>query len=497
MKISSQPQEDQQVKLTVEFEPDVLEEYKRRAARRLSGRLKIPGFRPGKAPYAVILRQVGEGAILEEALDLLVDDKYPKIIEESGIHPYGPGSLENISSMDPPILEFIVPLQAEVMLGEYQSIRHPYEPPQIGEKEVEEVIDELRSQRAVIEPVNRPVVEGDVVTIKLHANRISDKVDSDDDENSSSVLIREMSTPIIVEQTGGAGRVDEWPFQGFSTNLIGLSFNDAKSFVYTYPDDTPYELLKGVEAEFHLVVEEIKARHLPEKDNDFAASIGEFTSMDELTERIRTNLELDSLNHYNDEYDSLVLKELVSQSEFRYPPQMLDDEVDSVINNLKNRLESQNQDIELYMKARGIDIEALRDESKPVAENRLKNTLALLELAKKEDIKIDEKKFEAEALQTMNSLMQSLPDNEARRLTTPNVYGNLMNNVMANMLTTEAYDLLREIASEKKASQVMAAIIPKTDNADIEHQDEVEETELVAPEIISQDSPSAITPPEE
>jgi len=459
LKIESQPREDQQIELTVEFEPATLEDFKRRAAKRLANRVKIPGFRPGKAPYNVVVRQIGDGAILEEALDILVDDQYPKVIEESGIKPYGPGSLEKIVSMDPPVLQFVVPLQAEVTLGDYKSIRQLYEAPRVAETEVESVIDDLRGQRAILEPVDRPVQESDVVTAKLSASR------TEVEEGESASLINEMSSPFLIEKAG-ASREDEWPFQGFSERFIGLTVGAVSDFEYTYPDTSPYEMLKDTACNFHFEVEEIKARNLPTLDDDFAASVGEFASVEALLDRIRTNLALDKLNHYHDDYDQKILEELVAQTDFKYPPQMLEDEIDSVVNNLKSRLENQNQDLDLYLKARGMDMDALREESRPVAETRLKNTLALLELAKAEDIKIDEKAFEAEASQTLASLMQSLSEKEARRLFSQPVYGNLMNNIMANMLTARSYDTLRNIASEGASDLALAAVRPAAEETD-------------------------------
>ena len=120
-------------------------------------------------------------------------------------------------------------------------------------------------------------------------------------------------------------------------------------------------------------------------------------------------------------------------------------------------------------------MDALREESRPVAETRLKNTLALLELAKAEDIKVDEKAFETEASQTMASLMQSLSEKEARRLFSQPVYGNLMNNIMANMLTARAYAALRSIASEGASDLALAAVQPATEETgDVESgEDEV------------------------
>ena len=158
MKIDSMPLEDHEVKLTVEVDPESFESSKRRAARKLSKRAKIPGFRPGKAPYPVIVRHIGESVILEEAVEITIEDIYPKVIEETEIKPYGPGALEGIPEMDPPTFEFIVPLRATVDLGDYHSIRRPYELKKITDEDVEDVINNLREQQAVIEPVDLTVL---------------------------------------------------------------------------------------------------------------------------------------------------------------------------------------------------------------------------------------------------------------------------------------------------------------------------------------------------
>ncbi|MFN2234752.1 MAG: trigger factor family protein, partial [Anaerolineales bacterium] len=101
MKIETQYLDDHQAKLIVEIDSDQMESMKRRAAKKIARQVKIPGFRPGKAPYAVIARQIGEAAILDEAIEILVNDVYPKIIDEAGINPYGPGSLENVNDTEP------------------------------------------------------------------------------------------------------------------------------------------------------------------------------------------------------------------------------------------------------------------------------------------------------------------------------------------------------------------------------------------------------------
>ena len=127
MKIDIENLEDQQARLTVEVDNEQLEGAKRKAAKKIARRIKVPGFRPGKAPYKVIQRQVGDEVLLEESLEILVNDIYPEVIEEAEIKPYGPGNLENVVSLDPLTLEFVVPLMAEIELSDCHEIRFPYE----------------------------------------------------------------------------------------------------------------------------------------------------------------------------------------------------------------------------------------------------------------------------------------------------------------------------------------------------------------------------------
>ncbi|MFM8320146.1 MAG: trigger factor, partial [Chloroflexota bacterium] len=165
MKIETQIRDDHQAELTVEVELERLEALKTKAAAKIARKIKVPGFRPGKAPYTVVLRQVGEAAVIEEAIELLVDEIYPEVIKEANIQPYGPGNLEAIPSMDPLTFKFIIPLEATVEMGDYQAIRKPYEPKEITDQDVDNVIQDLRDRQAIVEPVERPAQVGDQVTI--------------------------------------------------------------------------------------------------------------------------------------------------------------------------------------------------------------------------------------------------------------------------------------------------------------------------------------------
>lgn len=440
MKIETQFLEDHQAKLTVEVEPDQMDEMKRRAANKLSRRVKIPGFRPGKAPYPVIQRTVGEAVIVEEALDLLVEDIYPKVIKEAKIEPYGPGKLESVASMEPVTLVFVIPLDAEVTLGDYRSMRKPYEPKPVTDQDVADAIKELQERQALVEPVERAAQEGDVVTIRLSGER------KDDEENK--VLLSERSVPVI---TRSADK-DEWLFAGFSKNFIGLMAGAEGSVEHTFPADSEHEELQGVTAEFRYAIENVKSRTLPDLDDVFAKSLGDFETVEALRDNVRTALEVQSKAAYNETYDNEIIQETIESSQFIYPPQMLDTEIDQAIKDLENRLNQQSLDMDIYLKSRNKDLDGLREELKPSAEKRLKRSLVLFELGRVEDIQIKQEELEAEAINTFDYLQRSLPERDARRLTNRNIRDNVLNNVMVDMMTRKTIERLRDIFSGKLES---------------------------------------------
>ncbi len=451
MKIEQQLLENHQVKLTVEIELAPLEDAKHRAARKLALRTKIPGFRPGKAPYPIILRTIGDEAILEEALDLLVQDIYPKVIEEAKIKPYGPGSLENMPKLDPPTFEFVVPLEAEVALGDYKKIRIPYKLKPIAKKEITRVLDDLRERQVVLEPVTRPAREGDQVYIRLNVTRKNPA------EGETPTLVNDRPMPVVIasEEADNKG---EWPFPGFSRRLIGLSNSNEFSFLYTYPEDADFESLRGKEAEFQVKIEEVKSRSLPELTDEFAQSVGEqYDSLTSLKEDIKKTLEKQSKEEYDNTYNDKIMEKLLKEATIKFPPQMLDRETDLFVDQLKNRLAQQNMDIETYLKMRQIDAEALRTEAKPLAEERLKRTLILLEIAKAQDIHVEDSELQKESMRTLDELSHLMTPEKARKTLTNDFVRGMIGNISADLLIKQTWDYLQSITKgeiEAKSAEV-------------------------------------------
>jgi trigger factor len=443
--------EDQQIKITVEVDADQLEASKRKAAKKIARRIKIPGFRPGKAPYQVIRRQIGDEALLEESLEILVNEIYPKVIEETEIEPYGPGNLENVVSLDPMTLEFVIPLMAEVEIGDYQSIRLPYEPPEVTDQDIEAVELDFRQRQAIEETVDREAGVGDRLSLRLSAKRFEE--DEDNEDSSEADLIEERSTSVIIandqDDTG-----NEWPFSGFSRELVGMSTGDDKILVYTFPEDSPFETLRDVNAEFSIHIEDVKSRVLPELNDEFAQSLGEYEDLDALQKDIRESLEQRRLEAYNSEYDDQVIGQIVEGSTIKYPPQMKENEITNIIQQLESRLGNQGLDMDIYLKTREMDAQGLRDEAEPVADSRVKRSLVLLEIAQKEEIDISESELQEETTRTLASITRFMSESDRKQFDSPNAIMNLTGNIYAELRVNRTIEYLRSVANGEAEAEV-------------------------------------------
>ena len=285
----------------------------------------------------------------------------------------------------------------------------------------------------------------------------------------------------------------------FSREPIGMNLGDEKTTTYTFPEDSDYEDLRGAETVFTFKVNDIKTRILPELDDQFATEVGEFENLEALRVAIKESLEQQAKDTYNETYDEEILQEAIDQSEFKYPPQMLEDEIDQVIRNLENRLSQQNLEMDLYLKTREIDMNGLREEARPTAETRLKKSLVLYELAQAEDVEVGPEEVQTETIRTLDYLTRSLTKKEAKRLTNENSVRNVMNNVMADLLARKAMERLRSIASgispeEPALEEAALDVEPSADETPASSEEEpaasAELVEAVAEEENQESSPS-------
>ncbi len=398
LKIETTLREDQQVKIIAEIDSAMLEDYKQRAAKKISKESKIPGFRPGKVPYDVIRLHYGDDVIQREAIDIMLDDIYPKILEEAKIEPSYPGTLEEILSYDPPKFSFIVPLQPEVTLPDYHSIRKEYHPESVSEEEVEEILSDLRRNYATAEPVDRPVKEGDLVYLMLRAELIQPL------EGETSEFIHEMPHQVVIGKDDQSG----WPFVGFSNYLMGMDANSDKEFTYTFPEDFFIERYRGREARFFVTVQSVKELILPELTDEFAQSIGEFETVEQLRENIREELTLRKQAEYDNIFVDELIDEIVSKSTVKYPPQAIEEEIQYQLAHLQEELERSKMDLDIYLKTLEMDRDTfIQNRIKPQAEKALIRRLVLSEIARLEKISIDPQELKKEIEETIAQIDQN------------------------------------------------------------------------------------------
>lgn len=405
MKIETKPRDDQQIQIVAEIDSTMFEDYKQRAARKISKETRIPGFRPGKAPYDIIRRHFGDDAIQREAIEIMLDDLYPKVLEEAKVEPSYPGTLEEILSYDPPKFSFLVPLEPEVSLPDYHAIRKEYKPESVTEEEIEEVLGNLRRNYATAEPVDRPAKDGDVVYLMLRAEL------TQPEEGETSEFIREMPHQVVIGEDDKSG----WPFTGFSKYLIDMSANQEKEFTYVFPDDFSIERYRGKEARFFVTVQSVKELVLPELTDEFAQSIGEFETVEKLREGIQNQLAARKQAEYDDRYLDELIEEIVSQSTVKYPPQALQEEIEHLLSHLKEDLERSRMDLDTYLKMLQMDQDTfIQNKIRPQAQKALARRLVLTEIARLEKISVDSDELQKEVAETMAQFEQTP---EARKST--------------------------------------------------------------------------------
>lgn len=446
MKIETVALEDQQTKLIAELDSETLEKYKRQAARKISQKQKFPGFRPGKAPYDLVRRMIGDEALTQEAIELMLDDVYPQVLQESGVNPSGPGKLEEIVKMDPPTFAFVVPLPPSVDLGNYAEIRKDYAPVEVTEEQVDATLLRLQRSYSTAEPVERPAQKGDLVSFNLNAKRINPE------EGENDMLVEETPYQMVAgEEEGDADEI--WPYAGFTEELVGVSADETKVINHTFSDESPYEDLRGKETAFTITVQSIKEMHLPELNDEFAQTLGEFENVEALRKAVRSQLEQNNAQQYDQNYFEELIDSVVEQATVKYPPHMLEEEIEQFLHGVEHNLEHDRLDLDTYLKMREMDRETfIETEVKPAAERRLVRSLVLEEFAKQEKVEV-----KSEEIQSIyyNALQQMQQSNELRQIQSRNkqssreMANSIAMNTVNNIFNARIMGRLKAIAMGK------------------------------------------------
>ena len=449
MKIEQTYLEDHQLEVTVEAEQEVFEKAKRQAAKEMSKKKTIPGFRPGKAPYQRVLSHFGEAAIVDQALEHFLDDVYPQIIEEIDREPYGPGSVNEIKSLEPPVFIFHIPLQPEVTLGDYRDLRLDFEESEISRDEVDKIIERMLSQQASVEPVEHPAEEGNLVDTALDARAAES--DPDDDE---SFLLRNQPLPVMIKSKDEDDS-REWPFPGFSRQLLGASGGDNLELTHTFPeDDSVDEDYRGKDVLYTVKIEGIRERVLPELDDEFVKTVSDLETVDQLEEEIMSELKTQREMEDESTYVNNILDAILADGEVKFPPQMLENEIEGEVRELESRLQSQGMDLEMYLSIQGLDEEGLREQIQPNAEKRINHGLVIGKISEAEDLDINPEDITGEY---QSLLDEHFGDDEKGRTEYMKSQDSviLLNRISSQVITKKTLDFLKAVAQGEDITEFL------------------------------------------
>jgi trigger factor len=381
MSVTVTPAPRSSLNVRVELPPERLDSAIAEAVRHLSQRTKIHGFRPGKAPRVVVERVVGADAVLEEAMDHLVQRAYRDALIEHEILPLAQADvkIEQGEEGKPVIFTATVAVRPDVTLGDYRGFNFRPEIEPIDDAKVAKVVQELRDQNATLAPVeDRGARNGDYAVIGYRGTR-----DGIAFEGGSAERM-----PLILG--------DERLIPGFEAHLVGLRPGETAGFDITFPDDYSEAALAGAAAHFEVELKELREKILPAEDDDFARSLGSFAGLDVLRAEIKARLERNALDKARHEFADRIIEYATANATLELPDILVDQEVEIMHDELRSSLARQGIEEEAYRKVTGKTEADLHADFRPRAEKRVKVLLVLTRVAEDEGIDIADREVDAE-----------------------------------------------------------------------------------------------------
>jgi len=367
-----------EVTLTISMDSEDEEPFLNRSYRRVASRVRIPGFRPGKAPRSVVESQLGRDTLVHEALEFMIPESLDKVLKDEDIQAFIDPKLE-VLGMEPVSFKAVVALEPTVDLGEFQSIRLTREDVAITDEQVAEVLESLRFESAPWEPVERSIALGDQATMNVKGTISGEQVITDE------------GIDFIPKEE------NDLPLPGFSKQLEGMTEGQTKEFTLNVPDDYHQADYAGKECQFEVEVLAIKEKILPELDDEFAKGVREgFESLAALSEHVRGRLKDEAEAAETRRLEQSSLEEVKKLAKIEASELVYQRELDLMYEERARALSNQRMDMELYLSYMGQTEEELREQMKPQAEERLNTMLVLRKLADAESIEVSAEDIQAE-----------------------------------------------------------------------------------------------------
>ena len=386
MKVDTERKPGSQVVLSVEVDADQVSRSIDQAYSRLAPRVRIAGFRPGKAPRPMVEREIGWSTLRQEALDLILPTAYNSALDEAGLDPIDVPRVE-VQQFDrgqPMKFTATVSIKPEITLKDYKEIRVPRPQTEIGDHDVDEAIERLRNRYAELHAVERPVQAGDFLTVDTHIVK------------SGAVLIGESQTDAQLE-------VDkERLIPGLTEGLIGQVQGETRDVRLTLPADYPKKDLAGSDVVFRITVKSIKERRLPPADelpqlmvpSEAAPGTPARQTLEELRHDIREELQDAASRGDEQRFENDVLKALEERMEVEVPEALIEREVNRRVRELEVRLEEQGLKMERYLQYTNTSLDVLQAEQRPQAVQKVRLELALETVAEREGLTVSDAEVE-------------------------------------------------------------------------------------------------------
>ncbi|HEY9722319.1 MAG TPA: trigger factor [Oscillatoriaceae cyanobacterium] len=384
MKVTLEKKEKNQVHLEVTVESEKVRKALENAYRAVSQQVNIPGFRKGKAPRQLVEKAVGIDYIKNEALDKLIPDALTEAVEKENLQVIERPNVEVIE-FDPAeklVFKATVPVQPEVAwTGDYKDIAAQAPKVELDPKAVDERLEKMREQRASLETVERPIEMNDFAVIDFQGRL------KGEEEPFQGGTAEDFNAEIA------PGRFIE----GFVDHLVGMKAGEEKDFDVTFPEAYHAPELAGKDATFHVNVKEVKARQLPELNDAFAATQGDFNTVADL----RAHVEKELTDEAEDNRELLLRQQLLDQvlekSDVEIPESMIQRETSFLMNQYAQVMQAQGLDVQNMFNQERLNEwrNSLRDE----ALKRIRTSLALGTIAKEQSIAITPEEVDAEIVE--------------------------------------------------------------------------------------------------
>lgn len=345
------------------------------------GRFNLQGFRKGKAPRKIIEMNYGEGVFFDGALEVVLQPAYSEAIDGLEIEPVARPDIDikEIGKGKDLVIEAVVAVKPEVTLGDYTGL------------EVEKVSAEISDEDLEMELKKQQEMNGRLVSVEDRAI-----------ENGDTAIIDFEGFVDGVAFEGGKGEnhnleIGSGSFiPGFEEQLIGKNVGEDVDVNVTFPDQYQSDELAGKDAVFKVAVKGIKVKELPELDDEFAKDTSEFDTLEELKADIKAKMEESAKSQSEAATRDRVIDAVVANMTAEIPDQMVESEIDGMLQDFEYQLRYQGLDLEKYLQFSGTTMQEMREQMQDDALTRVKTSLTLETISKKENIEVTEEDLEKE-----------------------------------------------------------------------------------------------------